>query len=79
MFAYANFFTSFLYSFQKQVQKILELYFVTKFLMDSEYAWNILLQFFSKLFSNYFHKVGNFVSQNVKKYTWSEYRSIFEV
>ena len=38
MFAYANFFTSFLYSFQKQVQKILELYFVTKFLMDSEYA-----------------------------------------
>ena len=27
--------------FQKQVQSILEVYFIAKFLMDSKYTWNI--------------------------------------
>ena len=28
-------------AFQKQVQSIFEVYFTTKFLMDSKYTWNI--------------------------------------
>ena len=38
MFAYGKFFTSFSDVFIKQVSNILEVYFITKFLMDSKYA-----------------------------------------
>ena len=31
-------------AFQKQVQSILEVFFITKFLMDSKYTWNINFQ-----------------------------------
>ena len=38
MFAYGKFFTSFSYAFIKQVSNILEVYLITKFLMDSKYT-----------------------------------------
>ena len=38
LFAYGNFFTYFLHAFQKQVQNILEEYFINKFLIDLKYT-----------------------------------------
>ena len=38
VFAYGNFFTYFLYVFKKQVQNILDVYFINKFLIESEYT-----------------------------------------
>ena len=59
---------SLVYAFQKQVQSILEVYFITKFLMDSKYTWNIVLQ-----------KVANFESQKFPKYTWSIHYVLFRM
>ena len=42
--AYGNFSISLLYAFQKQIQSIIEVHFITKFLMDLKYTWNILLE-----------------------------------
>ena len=53
-------------AFQKQVQSILEVYFITKFLMNSKlevYLTHTNLFFFF----NYFYKVTNFGSQNISK------------
>ena len=38
VFEYCNFFTSHIYDFQKQVQNILEVYFIAKFLMHSNHT-----------------------------------------
>ena len=72
VFAYGNFFTYFLYLFKKQVQGILEVYFINRFLIDSEYTWKILPQnYLLNYFPIIFHKVGNFGSHSLQKYTWS--------
>ena len=43
----ATFSFSLVYAFQKQVQSILEVYFITKFLMDSKYTLNKNLNYIS--------------------------------
>ena len=51
-------------AFQKQVQSMLEVYFIAKFLMDSKYTWNIQIEII-------FQCDKLWKSKYLQKYIWS--------